>query len=239
MKLQGKKVVVLGGTSGIGLAAARGAVGEGATVVVVSSSKAKVAAAVAALGAGAGGEVADLGEERQVAELFGRIGAFDHLVYTAGDTLRLGELVATELATARQAYELRLFGAMAAVKHSAPQIRAGGSIVLTSGIAAVRPRKGWSAAASACGAVEGLTRALAVELAPIRVNCVSPGLVRTPLWSNIAEAQRETMFQEAGARLPVGRAGEPEDIAETYLYLMRNQFSTGRVVVADGGGVLV
>ena len=239
MKLQGKKVVVLGGSSGIGLAAAHGAISDGAAVVVVSSSKAKVAAAVAALGSKAKGEVANLGEERQVAELFGRIGAFDHLAYTAGDTLKLGELASIDLATARQAYELRLFGAITAVKYAAPHIRAGGSIVLTTGIAGARPRKGWSLAASVCGAMEGLTRALAVELAPIRVNAVSPGSVRTPLWANIPEAQREAMFREVAARLPVGRVGEPEDLAEAYLYLMRNQFSTGQIVVADGGAVLV
>ena len=174
MKLQGKKLVVLGGTSGIGLAVARGAIGEGASVVVVSSSKAKVAAAAAALGPEAEGQVANLGEERQVAELFGRIGAFDHLAYTAGDTLRLGELAGIELAAARHAYELRLFGALAAVKHAAPHIRSGGSIVLTTGIAGARPQKGWSVAASVCSAMEGLTRALAVELGSIRVNLREP-----------------------------------------------------------------
>jgi NAD(P)-dependent dehydrogenase (short-subunit alcohol dehydrogenase family) len=99
--------------------------------------------------------------------------------------------------------------------------------------------KGWTVAASICGAMEAFTRALAVELAPIRVNAVSPGFVRTPLWSNIAETQREDMYRDAGARLLVGRVGEADDIAQTYLYLMQNAFSTGQTVVVDGGGVLV
>ena len=239
MSLHNKRVVLLGGTSGIGLATARLALREGASVIVSSSRKDNVAAAVASLGARADGYVVDLGDEQQVVELFGRIGAFDHLVYTGGESLQLGALADTALSAARKAFELRMFGAMGAVKHAAPHIRAGGSITLTTGIASPRPQKNWTVAASICGAVEALTRALAVELAPLRVNAVSPGFVRTPLWDNIPQAQREAMYGEVGARLPVGRVGEAEDIAETYLYLMRNRFSTGQTVVVDGGGVLV
>jgi NAD(P)-dependent dehydrogenase (short-subunit alcohol dehydrogenase family) len=119
------------------------------------------------------------------------------------------------------------------------RIRQGGSIVLTSGIASARPQKGWTVGASICGAMEGFTRALAVELAPIRVNIVSPGLVRTPLWSNVPESDREAMYRQVGARLPAGRAGEADDIAQTYVYLMNNAFATGQTIVIDGGGVLV
>jgi NAD(P)-dependent dehydrogenase (short-subunit alcohol dehydrogenase family) len=94
-------------------------------------------------------------------------------------------------------------------------------------------------AASLCGAMDAFTRALAVELAPLRVNLVSPGFVRTPLWGHIPEAQREAMYRDVGAALPVGRVGEPRDIAQTYLYLLTNPYATGQVVVVDGGGVLV
>ncbi|WP_268760357.1 SDR family oxidoreductase [Caballeronia mineralivorans] len=110
--------------------------------------------------------------------------------------------------------------------------------MLTSGTAGARPMKGWTTVASICGAMEALTRALAVELAPLRVNIVSPGLVRTPLWSNVPESDREAMYLYAGSRLPVGRAGEADDIAQTYVYLMNNGFVTGQTIVTDGGGVL-
>jgi NAD(P)-dependent dehydrogenase (short-subunit alcohol dehydrogenase family) len=212
---------------------------EGAAVVVASSRKEKVARALAALPDGAEGHALDLSDEAQVGALFARIGALDHLVYTAGEALQLGELDATALAQARQAFELRYWGALAAVKHGSHSIRAGGSIVLTTGIASARPRTGWTVGASICGAMEALTRALAVELAPVRVNAVSPGVVRTTLWSNMSEADREAMYRQVGAAIPVGRVGEPHDIAQAYLYLMRADFSTGQVITIDGGTVLV
>jgi NAD(P)-dependent dehydrogenase (short-subunit alcohol dehydrogenase family) len=239
MNLQEKRVAILGGTSGIGRAVAEAAIRAGASVVVASSSEAKVSEALAALGKRAHGEVVNLADEAQIRQLFSRLGPFDHLVYTAGESLQLGDLSSTDLTAARLAFELRVFGAMAAVKHGAAGIRSGGSVTLTHGIAGARPQKGWTVAASICGAMEALTRALAVELAPIRVNAVSPGFVRTPLWSGMPEVQREAMYRDVAARLPVGRVGEVDDIAQTYLYLMQNAFSTGQTVVIDGGAVLV
>jgi NAD(P)-dependent dehydrogenase (short-subunit alcohol dehydrogenase family) len=239
MNLQEKRVVVLGGTSGIGFAVAKAAVRGGASVVVASSREARVAEAVGALGKQAAGEVLNVAEEDQIRQMFARLGSFDHLVYTAGESLQLGDLKTTDLTAARAFFELRVFGVMAAIKHGAAGIRPGGSVTLTHGIAGIRPQKGWTIAASICGAMEAFTRAAAVELAPIRVNAVSPGFVRTPLWSGIPEADREAMYRDVGARLPVGRVGEADDIAQTYLYLMQNAFSTGQTVVIDGGGVLV
>jgi NAD(P)-dependent dehydrogenase (short-subunit alcohol dehydrogenase family) len=118
-------------------------------------------------------------------------------------------------------------------------IRKGGSIVFTSGIAGQRPLAGWALGASICAAMEGLTRALAVELAPIRVNIVSPGVVKTPLWWNMTEADRKALYHETAERLPVGHVGDAEEIAEAYLYLMRQGYSAGQVLVVDGGAVLV
>jgi NAD(P)-dependent dehydrogenase (short-subunit alcohol dehydrogenase family) len=98
---------------------------------------------------------------------------------------------------------------------------------------------GTTVAASLCGAMESLTRALALELAPVRVNVVSPGVVRTELWRDLAQEDREGLYASTAASLPVGRVGEPADIAEAYLYLMRGGYSTGSVVTVDGGGTLV
>jgi len=111
--------------------------------------------------------------------------------------------------------------------------------VLTTGIAGQRPRKGWVVAASVCGTIEALTRALAVELAPIRVNAVSPGVVRTNLWQSMSAPERERLYESLGKSLPVGRVGEAHDLAQAYLFLMQEGFSTGQVVVVDGGTVLV
>lgn len=240
MSMSGKRVVIVGGTSGIGFATAVAALKDGASsVVVVSSRKERVERTVTALGKSAEGEVADMSNEAQVKLLFARIGAFDHLVYTAGESLRLAPLGEMDFGKARGFLDIRFWGAFTAAKYAAPYIRAGGSITLTNGVAGLRPQKGWTLAASICGAMEALTRALAVELQPIRVNAVCPGFVKTELWGDMDAAQREAMFENMAQQLPVKRMGEAEDLAETYLYLMRERYSTGQVIVVDGGGVLV
>jgi NAD(P)-dependent dehydrogenase (short-subunit alcohol dehydrogenase family) len=239
MGLQGQRVVVIGGTAGIGLAVAEGAAREGARVVVASRRQESVDAALKALPEGVEGQVLDATDEAAVRGFFTRIGAYDHLVYTAGDSLLLETVAGTDIAAARTFLDTRLWGAYAAVKHGAGSIRPGGSVVLTTGTAGRRPLPGSSVASALCGAMESLTRALAVELAPVRVNVVSPGVVRTELWRELPEAAREELFRSSAESLPVGRMGEPADVAEAYLYLMRGGYSTGSVVVVDGGGTLV
>jgi NAD(P)-dependent dehydrogenase (short-subunit alcohol dehydrogenase family) len=238
MTLNGKRIVVLGGSSGIGFATAQAAQKEGASVVIVSSNQFRINEALAKL-PGAEGHAVDLTDAAAVEALFGRIGAIDHLVFTAGEPLQLGPLAATNLATAKRFFDLRYWGAFLAAKHGSGNIRKGGSIVFTSGLASQRPHSGWALGSSICGAMEGLTRALAVELAPIRVNIVCPGVVKTPLWGNMSEADREALYQQMGEKLLLGHAGEPEEIAEAYLYLMRQTYGTGQVIVVDGGGALV
>src|SRR6202021_1514938 len=139
----------------------------------------------------------------------------------------------------RQSFELRYWAALAAVKYGSKNIRKGGSVVLTTGVAGQRPHKGWVVAASVCGTIEALTRALALELAPIRVNAVSPGVVRTNLWQSMTVQERESLYEIVGKSLPVGRVGEAYDVAQAYLFLMQEGFSTGQTVVVDGGTVLV
>ena len=176
---------------------------------------------------------------RRRCALFERIGAFDHLVYSAGEALHLETLDKMQIDQARGFVNVRFWGAFMAAKYGSPHIRPGGSITLTNGVAALRPHKGWTVAASICGAMEALTRALAVELAPIRVNAVCPGVVKTELWSRMTESDRAAMYRDIGQKLPVGRVGEADDLAQAYLYLMREGYSTGQVIVVDGGAVLV
>ncbi|HVH89078.1 MAG TPA: SDR family oxidoreductase [Terriglobales bacterium] len=237
--LQQQRVVVVGGSSGIGLAVAQQAASQGAKVVIVSSDAERVQKAVECISGEAQGQAVNVTDERAVATFFAKLGSFDHLVFTAGDALQLNDLAATDLAKARHAFELRYWAALAAVKYASPHIRKDGSIVLTTGVAGRRPHKGWTVVASICGTIETLTRALAVELAPIRVNAVCPGVVRTNLWQSMNADAREHLYKNVGNSLPVGRVAEPYDIAQAYLFLMQEGFSTGQTVVVDGGTVLV
>jgi NAD(P)-dependent dehydrogenase (short-subunit alcohol dehydrogenase family) len=234
-----KRVVIVGGSSGIGLAVAEKAALLGAEVVIVSSNAERVHEAIKSIGGNVRGEAVDVSDEKAVEGFFTNIGFFDHLVFTAGDSLQLHELANTDLKQARRAFELRYWSVLATVKYGSPQIRKGGSIVLTTGVTGQRPHSGWVIAASVCGTIEALTRALAIELAPIRVNAVSPGVVRTTLWQNMSSSEREQLFESVAKRLPVGRVGEAHDIAQAYLFLMQEGFSTGQTVVVDGGTVLV
>jgi NAD(P)-dependent dehydrogenase (short-subunit alcohol dehydrogenase family) len=237
--LRNKRILVLGGSSGIGLAVAQQAAAQGAQVVVASSNADRVQEAVQTVGGATEGRTVDLFNENSIQDFFAEFGDFDHLVFTAGDTLQLGEIAATNLDQARHAFDLRYWAALAAVKYGSPHIRRGGSIVLTTGVAGRRPHRGWALGASVTSAVEGLTRALAVDLAPLRVNAVSPGVVRTGLWKNMTEQERDAMYQNVGKNLLVGRVGEVEDIAHAYLYLMQESYSTGQIIVVDGGATLV
>jgi NAD(P)-dependent dehydrogenase (short-subunit alcohol dehydrogenase family) len=239
MALTGKRVVVLGGTSGIGLATADLASQLGAEVTVASSNPDSVKRALETLPPATTGEVIDLTDSTDVARLFDRIDRFDHLVFTAGESLTMLELRAMDLDRARKAFELRYFGMLGAVSAAVPHLRPGGSIVLTSGTAGDRPGAGWSVAASLCGAIDALVRAMAVELAPLRVNAVKPGVIRSPLWSNLDEQTRTALYDGTAGSIPLGRVGETEDVAKAYVYLMNQDFATGTIVTVDGGTVLV
>lgn len=238
MTLNDKRIIILGGTSGIGLAVAQAAAAEGGRIVLASSNAARVSQALETLPPGAEGRALDLTDAGAVKAFFEAVGPFDHLAYTAGETLRLAPIADADVASARRFFELRYWGAFTAAKWAHRQIRPGGSIVFTSGVAGARPLAGWSVAASICSAMEGLTRALAVELAPVRVNIVSPGVVKTPLWREMSAEARDALYAAEARRLPAGHVAEPQEIAAGYLYLMRQSFVTGQTLAIDGGGLL-
>src|SRR5580704_12438553 len=145
---ENKRVVILGGSSGIGLAVAEQVALQGAEVVIVSGNAARVQGAVQSIGGKAQGQAVDVSDEKAVESFFANLGAFDHLVFTAGDSLQLHQLADTDLKHARRAFELRYWSALATVKYGSPQICKGGSIVLTTGAAGRRPHSGWVIAAS-------------------------------------------------------------------------------------------
>ena len=239
MTLQDKRVVVLGGTSGIGLATAQLAADQGATVIVASSNPESVKRALDTLPAASQGEALDLTDAGAVTSFFAGLEPFDHLAFTAGESLTLLEVASMDLDRARKAFEVRYFGVLGAVCAALPRLRPGGSVVLTTGAAADRPGPGWSVSASICGAMDSLVRALAVELAPLRVNAVKPGVVRSPLWSGMPAEDEQALYDETAKALPVGRVGEVTDIAAAYVYLMNQGYATGTIASVDGGHVLV
>src|SRR5580658_4459215 len=222
MTLDGKRIVIIGGTSGIGYAVAEGAIADGAEVVVASSQPENVQAAVAKLGNKASGRAANVRAEDDVAGFFEWAGPFDHLVFTAGDWggfRGARPLAETDLDAAAENYAVRHWGALRCVKHGSPRMREGGSVVLTNGMVAHRPQKGRPISTAMAGGIEHLVRGLAVDLAPIRVNAVCPGAIRTGVWDSIPAETREAQLSAMTRRLPIPRVGEPAEVAEAYLYL--------------------
>jgi NAD(P)-dependent dehydrogenase (short-subunit alcohol dehydrogenase family) len=235
--LSGQRVAIIGGSAGIGYAVAEGALADGAAVVIGSSSAANVDAAVGRLGPAASGAVVDVKDEASVAAFFEVVGAFDHLVFTAGDLggFAPAPLAQLDIASAGDGLKLRFWGAVAAIKHAQPRLSANGSITLTDGLLAHLPMKGLPLVTAFAGATQHLVRALAVDLAPIRVNSVCPGLVLT---ERLAAWPAE-MIRQMTERQPIPRAADPAEAAQAYLYLMRGGYTTGQVMVVDGGAMLV
>jgi NAD(P)-dependent dehydrogenase (short-subunit alcohol dehydrogenase family) len=232
------RIVLLGGTSGIGLATARRAAATGATVVIASRRPESVERALASLPAGVEGHAVDAASSPALEAFFARVGAFDHLVYTAGDSLTPTALADYTPEIGRAFLDLRVVRALDAIRLAVPHLRAGGSITLTSGTAAYRGGTGWTLGAAASGAMVSVARSLAVELAPLRVNAVAPGVVRSPLWSGLTEAEQQGLYDGVGAAVPLGRVAEVDDVATTLCHLMDQDYVTGTVSVVDGGSLL-
>lgn len=233
MTLAGKKVVVIGGSSGIGLATAELAKSQGAEVVVASRSAAKLDPVAERLKVTA--ISADVTSDQSVAELFKRTGPVDHVVLTAAQ-LRTGPFKTVAMEDVRATMEGKFWGAWRVAREA--EIRSGGSLTLVTGFLSVRPRPNSAIISAANGALESLARALALELAPVRVNAVSPGVIDTPIRAAMPEAARKEMLAKTAAALPVGRVGAAEDIAWQILSFMANGFATGSIVYVDGGALV-
>lgn len=238
-QLAGKSVIILGGSSGIGFATAKAAAAEGANVVIVSSNQGRIDSALEELPQGSKGFAVDLSIEQNIRDFFNQAGSFDHLVYTAGENISMSIVDDTDLEKGRDFFTVRFWGAFAAIKYGKDHINEGGSINLMSGNFGQRPSKGYSLGASICGAMDAFTRAMAVELAPIRVNNIAAGVTKTNLWNNMSKADREGFYNYLESSLLLKRVGEAEDIAQAFVYLMKQPYTTGQSLVTDGGAVLV
>ncbi|WP_426670434.1 SDR family oxidoreductase [Mucilaginibacter sp. McL0603] len=238
-QLTGKRVIILGGSSGLGFATAKAAAAEGANVVIVSSNQARIDTALEGLPQGSKGYAVDLSNELSIKDFFNQAGSFDHLVYTAGENISMSMVDDTDIEKGKDFFTIRFWGAFAAIKYSKVHINEGGSINLMSGNFGQRPSKGYSLGATICGAMDAFTRAMAVELAPIRVNNVAAGVIKTNLWNNLSEADREGFYKYLESTLLLKRVGEAEDISQAFVYLMKQPYTTGQSLVTDGGAVLV
>ncbi|KUY88720.1 short-chain dehydrogenase [Burkholderia cepacia] len=235
MKLDDQRVLVVGGSSGIGEATARAFAEAGATVTIASRDAAKLAASKDRIGYGVSTGVIDITDDASVRAFLDSAGEFDHVVVTAAQTAT-GPVRGLALDDAYAAMDSKFWGAYRIAR--AVRIRQGGSLTFVSGFLSVRPSKNSVLQGAINAALESLARGLALELAPVRVNTVSPGLIATPLWSKIDAEARDRMYEGAAARLPAGRVGQPEDVANAVLYLASTPYATGSTVLVDGGGAI-
>jgi NAD(P)-dependent dehydrogenase (short-subunit alcohol dehydrogenase family) len=233
--LKNALVVIVGGTSGIGRAVAEQADRAGARVLVASRNRQKVDDTVALLSDSARGSVVDLTDDASVAAFFAQVGPIDHLVLP-GSSVNIGSFRTLSLADARASMTSKFWGQYAAVK--AAQLSPGASVVLFSGVASRKPGFGAPVLSAINAAVETLGKGLAIELAPVRVNVVTPGVIDTELWDVLPKESRSATLTSWTERQPVPRLGRPDEIAAVALMLMTNPFVTGTVVDVDGGALL-
>jgi NAD(P)-dependent dehydrogenase (short-subunit alcohol dehydrogenase family) len=233
MQLTDQKVVIVGGSSGIGFATAELAKREGAEVIIASHNPERLETAAKSLDVAA--IAADVTSDDSIAELFRLCGPVDHVVVTAAQ-LRTGPFKTVKMEDVRTTMEGKFWGAWRVAREA--QIRPGGSLTLVSGYLSIRPRPNSAIVGAANGALESLARGLALELAPVRVNAVSPGIIDTPIRAAMPEEARRDMLAKTAAALPVGRVGVGEDIARQILAFMTIGFATGSIVYLDGGALI-
>lgn len=234
-KLEGKKVLVVGGSSGIGEAAASELAALGAQVTIASRDPLKLQAAAARIGKGVSTAVLDTSNDAGLEAFFAAQGEFDHVVVSAAQTAS-GPVRQLPLVDAYAAMNSKFWGAYRVAR--AARIAAGGSLTLVSGFLGTRPSPSSVLQGAINAALESLGRGLALELSPVRVNTVSPGVVATPLWSGMSDETRAAKFEAIAATLPAKRIGQPEDLANAIVYLVTTPFATGSTVLVDGGGAI-
>ncbi|KAF2407293.1 SDR family oxidoreductase [Pseudomonas antarctica] len=230
--LSGKTVIVIGGSSGIGAAVAKAAVACGAQVVLAGRRL------NSSVDNGVRSEPVDVTDSASVRRLFETVGRFDHLVYTSGPSVRAKPLIETDLDEAQDNFNVKLWGSLRAIQQALPFLSEHGSISLTSGQLGRKLAPGQFIKTGINAATEALGKQLAKELAPRRVNVISPGVIDTPAYAGLAEEQRVAMFAKVGGALPVGRVGRAQEVAAGYVLAMENGFMTGAVIDIDGGGLL-
>jgi NAD(P)-dependent dehydrogenase (short-subunit alcohol dehydrogenase family) len=237
--LLGRQVVIVGGTSGMGLGAARAALAAGAEVVVAGRRSEGVREAVDSTGGELKHEVVDITEEASVRAMFDRIGELDHLFVTATPVSGSKAFFDQDVAAAQEFMNGKFFGSWACARYAAPRMRAGGSITFLTGGVSVRPRRGLAMVTATFAALEAFSQALALELGPLRVNTIRPGVIDSAMRQFPDEAAHEQFRRKVSEAMPVRRVGTIEDIGHAALFLMTNPYVTGTVLEVTGGETLV
>ncbi|GAB3642615.1 SDR family oxidoreductase [Spirosoma arcticum] len=237
MDLKGKNVLIIGGSSGMGLATARLAFQQGANVTITGTTEASATQAASTIGA-VSTYALDVTDEAGVNQFFARFTKIDH-VFVAAGTTKLSNFLDGNVADQLVAFNIRLLGSIYVVRAAAAKMRAGGSFVFTGGVSTDRPVKGAWVSGIGTSTAEQLARVLALELAPIRFNAVSPGWTDTPMWDTVLGENKQALLDGVAQTLPVGRIAQPEEVAEAVVFLMRNESVTGEIIHIDGGGRLV
>jgi NAD(P)-dependent dehydrogenase (short-subunit alcohol dehydrogenase family) len=231
--LKDQAVLVVGRGSGLARAIALAAVDAGARVVAAGRGQEALSAAYADE-PGVSTEHVDLTDEASVAALGERLGRVDHVVSTASARAR-GRLAELDRDAIRLSFDTKVIGPLMLAKHLAPRMNQGGSFVLFSGVAATKIAVGTLGVAITNAAADTLARSLALELAPIRVNAISPGVIDTGAWDALGEQGKADYFATMSARNPARRIGTPDDIARGVLFALTNTFLTGQTLHIDGG----
>ncbi len=233
LRLAGAHVVVYGGSTGIGYALAELAKAEGASLTITGRDPAKLEAAARELG-GARTVRADVADRAAMARSLEGVERVDHVFVSAG-SVTIGRVLDGDLGAFERGVGERIWGNLNALRAAAPKLGPGGSITLMSGVRADRPAPGSAMTTALVAAVEALTRALSVELAPSRVNAVSPGWTDTPLVRGLLGDNFDAVARSEGGRVPLRRFGDAREVAEAVLFLMTNGYVTGEVLHVDGG----
>lgn len=237
MNWQDQKVVVLGGSSGIGLATVSWLAAAGANVVAVGRNQDKLDKALDGLDGRAQviGEALDCNDRAALDRFFARVGAIDHLVLTLSGGEGGGQFSGLDLAALRRGFEAKFWPQLEAAQAGLPVLRRDGSLTFVTAISARIANPGTAGLGAINGALESMIGTLARELAPLRVNAVSPGVVDTAWWDKFPADVKADLFRQQAETLPVGRVGHAEDIAHALRFLMENTFMTGEIIECDGG----
>lgn len=237
MDLKGRNVIIIGGSSGMGLATAQLAFQQGANVTLTGTTQERANRAASRIGAVAAFAL-DVLDEAQVSEFFERFTAIDHVYVAAGGT-KIGHILEGPVADQLSSFNVRLLGSIYVVRAAAAKMQPGGSFTFTGGLSTDRPVAGAWVSGIGTAATEQLARVLALELAPVRVNAVSPGYTDTPMWDAVLGDNRQAVLDSVAQTLPVKHIATPNDIAEAVIFLMRNASVTGEILHVDGGARLV
>ncbi len=239
MALEQQTVVVVGGSSGVGLETVRRLAATGARVIATGRDDGKLKAAIGGMGANVSGAAFDACDRGALDAFFEKTGPIDHLVLTLSGGEGAGEFVHLDLQSLRRGFEAKFWPQLEAAQAGARVLQKGGSITFVTAISARNALPGTAGLAAINGALEAMVGSLARELKPSRVNAVSPGLVDTPWWDRMPVALKDDLFRQQVETLPVGRVGRPQDVAHAIEFLIENGYTTGTVIECDGGLRLV